>query len=124
MGAGGEIGIYKGTGDVVSTTMTEHLGITMSMNITDKHGNEIIDYAPSEEQHWLPGWDPKVQGQTANTLNMTGTLDFSNSTRPDLYDKLVETYELKKTLGLDVKSDWSFNKTNKTATFIWSAKDD
>ena len=44
MGAGGEIGIYKGTGDVVSTTMT-------------------------------------------------GTLDFSNSKKLDLYNELKISYD-------------------------------
>lgn len=116
MGAGGEIGIYKGTGDVVSTTMTEHLGITMSMNITDKYGNEIIDYAPIGEQHWLPGWDPKVQGLTNKDLTMTGTLDFSNSTRPDLYDELKNTYYNPSVI---VKSNWDFDDVNKIATLTW-----
>ena len=120
MGAGGEIGIYKGTGDVVSTTMTEHLGITMSMNITDKYGNEIIDYAPIGEQHWLPGWDPKVQGKTSDTLNMKGTLDFSKTTRPDLYDKLKISYDNeRRNKKKNVKSVWNFDDKNKTATFTW-----
>ena len=120
MGAGGEIGIYKGAGNVVSTTMTEHLGITMSMNITDKNGNEIIDYAPSGEQHWLPGWDPKVQGLTNKDLTMTGTIDFSNSTRLDLYDELKNSVEYEKDKPLsNVKSNWDFNDNTMTATFTW-----
>lgn len=122
LGAGGEIGIYKGTGDVVSTTTTEHLGITMSMTITDKYGNGTIDYAPSGEQHWLPGWDPKVQGKTNKDLTMTGVLDFSKSTKSDLYDELKNTYNNTKTnfyANERTKSDWYFDDKKKVTTFKW-----
>ena len=51
---------------------------------------------------------------------MTGTLDFSQSKDPTLYDKLKDAYkEEKRNSQSELKSDWIFDDKKKTATFRW-----
>ncbi|MBP3200156.1 MAG: DUF4474 domain-containing protein, partial [Lachnospiraceae bacterium] len=134
LGAGGEIGIYNGTGNVVSTTMSDELNIGMTMNITDSSGNSIVNIGKDKnlwdvitgnnpnENWWLTGWNPNKQGLTNEDLIMTGTLDFSQSKDKDLYNNLKNAYysslndfdPTKKT-----KSKWEFDDKKKTAKFSW-----
>ena len=143
LGAGGEIGIYNGVGNSVSTTMSDRLGINISMEIIDdndisivniQNGNEYIssrDWGntanPSEitkkvDSWWLTGWNPNKQGLTNKDLNMTGTLDFSQSKDPTLYDKLKDTYEKSDNNSRSnsiTKSVWEFDDKKKIAKFSW-----
>ena len=113
LGAGGEIGIYNGVGNSVSTTMSDRLGINISMEIIDdndisivniQNGNEYIssrDWGnitnPSEitkkvDSWWLTGWNPKVQGLANNNLTLTGVLDFSDNAKSrEIYKKLIDS---------------------------------
>ncbi|MBP3200336.1 MAG: hypothetical protein J6M39_01605 [Lachnospiraceae bacterium] len=106
LGAGGEIGIYneyiENDYGVVGTTMSEQLGISMTMKITDKKGKTIVNmnhkkswldnltgYDPNENW-WLTGWNPSVQGLTDKDLKLTGTIDFSkNDKTREMYNNIL-----------------------------------
>ncbi len=104
LGAGGEIGIYNGTGEAVSTTMSDNLGISITMEITDKNGNSIVNMKKEKTwidnilgtdpntNWWLTGWNPNAQGLTDEDLTVTGVLDFSKDDRTQkMYDDLIKT---------------------------------
>ena len=112
--------------------MSDELNIGMTMNITDSSGNSIVNIGKDKnlwdvitgnnpnENWWLTGWNPNKQGLTNKDLNMTGTLDFSQSKDPTLYDKLKDAYkEEKRNSQSELKSDWIFDDKKKTATFRW-----
>lgn len=124
LGAGGEVGIYNmngGNGDIVSTTMREDLGIKMTMKIIDKTtGNDVVNRSTPSEEWWMTGWNPYVQGLGNKDLDMTGTLDFSNSKDPNMYYSLKETYRsISENKKRSVKSIWTFDDDTQTATFRW-----
>ena len=121
LGAGGEIGIYNGVDDIVGTTMSDKLGVNISMQITTNDGKMIVDLNNSEkyistrnwnhtsmpseitkkEYHWwLTGWNPSEQGYTDDDLTLTGILDFSNNEKTrQMYDTLINTKQ-----DIDVES--------------------
>ena len=82
--------------------MSEQLGISMTMKITDKKGKTIVNmnhekswldnltgYDPNENW-WLTGWNPSVQGLTDKDLKLTGTIDFSkNDKTREMYNNIL-----------------------------------
>ena len=118
LGAGGEIGIYKGTGDVVSTTMSEQLGVTMSMEIVAKDGTSVVNYSPEGDSWWLTGWNPNIQGMTSKDLTLKGTLDFSaNEKTKRMYDELKFSYKRQKQSDL-IKGNINFND-DYILNYVW-----
>lgn len=102
------------------------------MNITDRAGNSIVNIGRdkniwdiiignnSNENWWLTGWNPKVQGLTNKDLTMRGTLDFGQSKDIDLYDEFKKSYGVEKeSEDTKIKSKWYFDDKTKTATFTW-----
>ena len=114
--------------------MSNELNIDMTMNITDSSGNSIVNIGKDKnlwdvitgnnpnENWWLTGWNPNKQGLTNKDLNMTGTLDFSQSKDPTLYDKLKDTYESwddDPNSQQIIKSEWEFDDRTGIAKFKW-----
>ena len=140
LGAGGEIGIYKGTGDLVKTTMSDHLGVSMSMEVLAEYKNSkdwsytlnpseaktiqveksLVNYSPKGESWWLTGWNPLEQGYKYNDLTLKGTLDFSaNDETRRMYNDLKASYNEQKRSG-GIKGNMSFSDNNDyIVNYIW-----
>ncbi len=140
LGAGGEIGIYKGIGDVVKTTMCDHLGVTMSMEVVAKYKNSkdwsyisnlseakpiqddklLVNYSSEGESWWLTGWNPMAQEYKFNDLVLKGTLDFSaNDETRRMYNDLKASYNEQKRSG-GIKGNMSFSDNNDyIVNYIW-----
>ena len=94
LGAGAELGIYRGSSGhrTVDTSLAMWTGMIVSYN-----GECIIDYFPSEDQWWITGFNPKYQNVSASNLRVTIGVGF-NST--GMYQAFKNTW------GGD--SRWSF----------------
>ena len=94
LGAGAELGIYRGSSGhrTVDTSLAMWMGMIVSYN-----GEWIIDYFPSEDQWWITGFNPKYQNVSASNLRVTIGVGF-NST--GMYQAFKNTW------GGD--SRWSF----------------
>ena len=94
LGAGAELGIYRGSSGhrTVDTSLAMWMGMIVSYN-----GEWIIDYFPSEDQWWITGFNPKYQNVSASNLLVTIGVGF-NST--GMYQAFKNTW------GGD--SRWSF----------------
>jgi RHS repeat-associated protein len=110
LGAGAELGIYKNL--TISGSSTPHwlvdtnLALPMSMTLTDKNGNLIASYNPSENQWWITSFNPFRQNVKAGDLRASFTVDFSG--KRDMYNSFYNEY----------KEDprWVFNQNDYTAT--------
>jgi hypothetical protein len=75
LGAGAELGIYRGGGAFVSAY--KHLAIKMSMGVACE-GKQIIYYAPQERQWWITGFNPNYPNRFAWQLTACFVLTFHN----------------------------------------------
>ena len=76
LGAGAELGIYRGNSG--HRTVDKSLAMQMSMTLKYK-GKTIISYYPSERQWWITGFNPKYLNVSASDLTATFTLRFNSS---------------------------------------------
>ncbi len=104
LGAGAELGIYRGSAGhrIVDTSLAMWMGMIVSYK-----NEEIINYFPNEDQWWITGFNPKYQNVDANDLFVTIGVGFNNS---DMY------YAFKRQWGGD--SRWAFADYFKLAILI------
>ena len=76
LGAGAELGIYRGNSG--HRTVDKSLAMKMSMTLKYK-GKTIISYSPSEHQWWITGFNSKYLNVLADNLTATFTLWFDSS---------------------------------------------
>ena len=94
LGAGAEIGVYRGS----SGHRTVDTSLAMQMAMIVSYRNEwIIEYFPSKVQWWITGFNPKYQNKNANGLLATIGVRFNE---PGMY------YAFKRQWGGDAR--WSF----------------
>ena len=128
LGLGGEVGIYKETGDAVATTMSDKLGINITVQINGRNNEPLIDLRhdensrewytndgtarianPSEPQK-MDWWDPVFlptrmdYRDSANELTLISTIDFNGSHEARrMYDMLkydpLNSYDVQKAQG-------------------------
>ena len=80
--------------------------LKMSLSLKEKDSNnQLFNYAPSEYQWWITGFDPSHQNAQANNLQSTVTIDFS--------DNVGMWYTFKKAWG----NVWKFDDMK--ATLVW-----
>ena len=95
LGAGAELGIYRGSSGhrTVDTSLAMWMGMVLNYN-----GEFIIEYFPTENQWWITGFNPKYQNVSASDLTATIGVRFNNS---GMYYAFRNTY-----IGKD--SRWTF----------------
>ena len=115
LGAGAETGIYKkGIGDHYFTATD--LAQKMQLNLKDSSNNTIFNYAPTEKQWWINGFNPNYQGVQAKDLKSTTTIQFSDSKEDqDLYNTLLKN----KIKNKEKYKEWNFDEKTKTAILEW-----
>ena len=75
LGAGAELGIYRGSSGI----RTVDKGLAMQMGMTLHYrGRLIIDHYPEEEQWWITGFNPQYLNVDASDLTATFEVIFSN----------------------------------------------
>ena len=106
LGSGAEAGIYEESivpGHWLTSTDNK---LKMSLSLKEKDSNnQLFNYAPSEYQWWITGFDPSHQNAQANNLQSTVTIDFS--------DNVGMWYTFKKAWG----NVWKFDDMK--ATLVW-----
>lgn len=108
LGAGAEIGIYKGGGPWWGCDIED--AMPMTLRVEDKEGNLIIDWKPTERNWWCTGFnpDPKYQNMQQQNLTVYGSIDFSKHL--DMWDAFYEKW--------NGWSPWILNE-KPIAKFIW-----
>ena len=97
LGAGAELGIYTRLN--VLNHETDHwlvdtnLALPMTMNLTDKNGNLIANYSPTDPQWWITSFNPYYQKMQACDLRVTYTVDFSSNT--GMYNAFIKSSSFK-----------------------------
>jgi len=76
LGAGAELGIYRG--DKGHRTVDKSLAMWMGMIVTYQD-QWIIHHFPSEDQWWITGFSPAYQNVKANDLLVTFGVQFNNT---------------------------------------------
>ncbi len=120
LGAGAELGIYSNKSGIlgrvdVTSPIDGHwlvdtsIAMPMTMTLSDKKGNQIFSYNPSEEQWWITGFNPYKQGYMPGDLTATFDVTFDNKT---MYTDFYNTWH-GKNIG------WTFDSNNYKATFIF-----
>ena len=76
LGAGAELGIYRGSGGhrIVDTDLAMWMGMIVSYK-----DQTIINYFPNEDQWWITGFNPKYLNTNANDIFVTFGVGFSDS---------------------------------------------
>jgi hypothetical protein len=111
LGAGAELGIYRG-GLPHKLTATEY-AMPMTLRLESAGGEKYFDWAPSEPNWWITGFDPQRQTVQAKNLTATYTVDFTG--QQGLYEAFHEKWK-------DLKKNndgyyWTFNVAKPIATF-------
>lgn len=76
LGAGAELGIYRGS----SGHRTVDTSLAMWMAMIVSYNNEfIVEYFPAEHQWWITGFNPQYQNVNANDLLVTIGIGFNDS---------------------------------------------
>ena len=82
LGAGAELGIYTRFLNTNHWYVDTSLAMPMSMQLTDKNGNVIVKYNPTEKQWWITGFNPFKQNYyetLACNLKATITINLSKT---------------------------------------------
>lgn len=108
LGAGAEIGIYKGGGPWWGCDIED--AMPMTLRVEDKEGNRIIDWKPTERNWWCTGFNPNYQDRQEQNLIVYGSIDFSKHL--DMWDAFYKKY------SGDSNSIWDL-KTKPIAKFKW-----
>lgn len=101
LGAGGEIGIYKGEGDFKQCAVDDELKISMHVDYGDGTSTDW-----SDETWWATSFNPNKQRYRAEDISITYTVDFSDAD-PKLWKGFVD--------GCGKHSDVIIDYENKTA---------
>jgi len=75
LGAGAELGIYRGSSG--HRIVDPRLAMWMGMTVTYKD-NFIIDYYPEKDQWWITGFNPAYQNVNVNELFVSIGLGFND----------------------------------------------
>ena len=103
LGAGAELGIYRGS----SGHRTVDKSLRMAMCVAYDQ-SVIIDYAPSQYQWWITGFNPAYQNVNANDLTASFLIRFRSS---GMYQAFKDIW------GVD--SRWTFYDGYNTAVFTF-----
>ena len=77
LGAGAELGIYTRFLNTDHWYVDTSLVMPMSLQLTDKNGNIIVKYNPTEKQWWITGFNPFKQGYYETlACNLKATIVF------------------------------------------------
>ena len=101
MGAGAELGIYERATFLGFGLPHWNVNYALAMKMKLKlyyQGNLIIDYAPSERQWWITGFNPNYKNVSASDLTAVYTLIFNND---NMFNAFKTSKEYKKK-----KSQW------------------
>ena len=105
LGAGAELGIYRG--NYGHRTVDKSLAMQMYMTLKYK-GRIIISYAPVERQWWITGFNPNYLNVLAYNLTATFTLRFNSS---EMFNAFRSKYAF--------DNRWRFNGNGYYATFTF-----
>lgn len=108
LGAGAEIGIYKGGGPWWDCDIEDEM--PMTLRVEDKEGNQILDWKPPERNWWCTGFNPDFQDRQEQNLTVYGSIDFSKHL--DMLDAFYEEF------NDDYRHIWDL-KTKPIAKFKW-----
>lgn len=89
LGAGAEIGIYKGGEPWWGCDIED--AMPMTLRVEDKEGNLIFDWKPTERNWWCTGFNPEYQDMQEQNLTVYGSIDFSKHL--DMCDVFFEKYK-------------------------------
>ena len=91
LGAGAELGIYRDSAIPGHFLTAPEEALHMRLILKDKSTKETLyRYTPDEKQWWITGFDPSTQGRTADDLEASFAIDFSDNT--EMMDELKAKY--------------------------------
>ena len=110
LGAGSELGIYKG--DYAGHVLTApEYAMPMTLKVTNKvTGQTYVNYKPTDNKWWVTGFNPDGHNVPPSALESTVTVDFSSN--PGMYEAFREKYD-------GDSSGWKFDARNNKATLQW-----
>ncbi len=89
LGAGAEMGIYKG--GEPHWFVDKSLAMPMTLQLLDKDNKEIFNWTPEELKWWVTGFDPSKKGVGASDLTAIFTIDFSDN--KEMYKAFYEMWQ-------------------------------
>ena len=131
LGAGAELGIYSNpktitlideiSGQLLSTyphwkaDKSNAMSMTLSVEYTDPMSgltSSVLNYAPTDPQWWVTGFNPRYQGVDANNLTAVYSVAFNTTTMyNDFYKKYGQGHEL--------DSRWVFSSATNSASLFF-----
>ena len=105
LGAGGEIGIYKGEGDLKQCAVHDELKINMHVDYGDGTSSDYCD-----ETWWATSFNPQKQNYRAEDITITYTIDFSDAD-PELWNGFQDSCGNRPDVVIDA--------ANKTAIIVY-----
>lgn len=118
LGAGGEIGIYKGKNWHVGCYTQSKL--KMNLNIRLKDGTQVLDWdADDQYQWWITGFNPdkRFQDVKAEDLVMTGMVDFDEERA--MWKEFVHTAEFDDQNEDKINDNWCLDLVHRNAVIKW-----
>ena len=118
LGAGGEIGIYKGKNWHVGCYTQSKL--KMNLNIRLKDGTQVLDWdADDQYQWWITGFNPdkRFQDVKAEDLVMTGMVDFNEERA--MWKEFVHTAEFDDQNEDKINDNWCLDLVHRNAVIKW-----
>ena len=118
LGAGGEIGIYKGKNWHVGCYTQSKL--KMNLDIRLKDGTQVIDWdADDSYQWWITGFNPAKEFQDiqAENLVFTGMVDFDEER--EMWKKFVHTAEFDDQNEDKINDNWCIDLVHRNAIMKW-----
>nr|WP_243116044.1 RHS repeat-associated core domain-containing protein [Lachnoanaerobaculum gingivalis] len=118
LGAGGEIGIYKGKDWHVDCYTQSKL--KMNLDIRLKDGTQVIDWDANDlHQWWITGFNPdkRFQDVKAEDLVMTGMVDFDEERA--MWKEFVHTAEFDDQNEDKINDNWCLDLVHRNAVIKW-----
>ncbi|MBE5773532.1 MAG: DUF4474 domain-containing protein [Clostridiales bacterium] len=105
LGAGAELGVYEKTPDNNSSFYKINTAISMPMTLKLYYdGKLIIDYAPTERQWWITGFNPHPEYYDCDVKKLTAvyTVEFADT---ELYDAFYRQWRIAPYQGVECDSN-------------------